>query len=264
MATISSIGLGTYQLRFDEAYAMTKQALEIGYRHIDTAALYRNEDAVGMAIKDSKIDRSEIFLTTKIHKRDIRNENIAPATLDSLHKLGTYIDLLLLHNVTDNFVQAWKTLQNIKESDERIREIGVSNFRIQELEQLDPKPKFNQIELTPFLQRRELARYCHKHMIRVIAHSPLTKGIKLFHPVLEEIAFNSPVEPVSTIRHSPANRSPAQILLSWCYQKGYYMVVRTSDPKHLEENFEIAELTNEEMAKLDALDCEFATHPRLL
>ncbi len=226
------------------------KGLQIGYRHIDTAALYRNEEAVGKAIKDSGVPRDQIFLVSKIRKSDILAARIKEAVAESLEKLGE-IDLLLLHAPTANYLNAWREMTEIERTFPEIHCVGVSNFQIHQLVKLKPKPKYNQIECTPFLPRRELCEYCLKENIMVCAHSPLTKGIKLDNPMLKSIAETHRV-------------TPAQIMLSWCVCNQMIAVVRTTNLTHLRENMCIVELSDEDMHMLASLDECFSTHPEHL
>ena len=252
MVITQGAGIGTYRLNKETAYTMVKRALDLGYRHIDTAKLYKNEESVGRAIRDSGVPRNDIFLTTKIDMMDIRKLKIIEATERSLSLLGTHIDLLLLHKVTDNYVEAWNLLNEThKLMGDRIKNIGVSNFRENELASLDPLPKYNQIELSPFLTRESLVEFCREQDIHVIAHSSLAKGEKFDNPTLNEIA-------------EKYSATPAQIMLSWGYQKNYTIIPRTSCEHHLKENMKIIEITNDDINILDSLDCGYSTHPKLL
>ena len=238
------LGLGTYMLR-NKSYKMVLAALKAGYRHIDTAKLYGNESDVGQAIKDSGVPREEIFITTKIMRHDIKNR-LKEAVESALNALDTYIDLLLLHVPTSNSVEAWSVLQDFK--GDRVRELGVSNFSISDLEVLSPKPWCNQIELSPFLQRRPLVNYCKRNSIRIIAHSSL---VKLDDYVIQEIG--------------KMNRcTPAQVLLSWARIKGYHVIPRTSDKKHLIENMKFVALEYSDMYELDRLESGYTKFPKFI
>ncbi len=241
------LGFGTYQLG-DTTQEMCLRALELGYRHIDTANLYRNEAAVAAAIEESGIPRSEIFVTTKIHVRDIVLGQVADAAQRALDIFGQ-IDLLLLHAPTPNAVQAWSALREVNAP--AIREIGVSNFNITFLEALAPHlPAYNQIEITPFWPRRDLADYCRRRHIGVIAHSSLTKARRLNHPMLIRVGLEH-------------DATPAQVLLAWGLAKGFAVLPRTSNPAHLEENFQAGNLvlSTEDLALLEQVEDGFATHP---
>lgn len=240
-----SIGFGTYKLDSKTAYHMVRLALSKGYRTIDTATLYNNEEAVGKAVNLSGIERKEIFLITKVQKSDIMNNRIKQAVLASIQKLGK-IDLVLLHVPTLNYIQAWRVLQEIKQWP-CIGDVGVSNFDINMLQNLYPKPKYNQIEITPFYTRNVLVDYCKLHNITILAHTPLTKGIKLGHSVLHDIA-------------SKYDITPAQVMISWSVQQGFIPLVRTSNYDHLLENRETVKLDDEDISILNGLDEHFMTH----
>ena len=247
--SIGKIGLGTYRLGSQTMFACLK-ALEIGYRHIDTASLYRNEKQVAEAIKRSQLDRQEIFVTDKIQVKDIQSGNIETAVYRSLENLGS-IDLLLLHAPTENLVDAWQQMLEIAQWRE-IGEIGVSNFDICHLKKLEfQPPKFNQIEVTPYLQRLDLVQYCQQKEIQIIAHSPLVKGRKLLGDNVRSLAQN-------------INISPAQLLIAWSLAKNYIVLPRSSKSIHLQENFGAinVKLSKNVLAKLDCLEEGYATHPQ--
>ena len=246
---IGRIGLGTYQLGEKTMFACLK-ALEIGYRHIDTAALYRNEKQVAEAIKRSRLKRKEIFVTSKIKVKDIKSGNLDAAVCRSLDNLQS-IDLLLLHAPTENLVDAWKQMQQISQWQE-IGEIGVSNFDVCHLQKLEFQlPKWNQIEVTPYLQRPNLVKYCQQKEIQIIAHSPLVKGKKLLDDKLRSLAQS-------------INISPSQLLIAWSLAKGYIVLPRSSKLIHLQENFDATKIKLPEnvLKKLDCLEEGYATHPQ--
>lgn len=247
--SISRIGLGTYQLG-EETISACLKALEIGYRHIDTASLYRNEKQVAEAIERSQIKREEIFVTSKIKVKDIKSGNLNAAVCRSLDNLKT-IDLLLLHAPTENVVDAWKQMLEIIQWQE-IGEIGVSNFDICHLQKLEFRlPKWNQIEVTPYLQRSNLVRYCQQKKIQIIAHSPLVKGRKLLDHNLRSIAQSM-------------NINPSQLLIAWSLAKGYIVLPRSSKLIHLQENFNAIKIKLPEnvLDKLNYLEEGYATHPQ--
>lgn len=262
---IPSFGLGTYKLKKvnDEAYMSVKTALKLGYRHIDTAALYNNEENVGRAIKDSGIPREEIFITTKIQRADIwKGENKMIRSVNrSLKKLGVdYIDQVLLHApIEEKLLESWQILEKIYE-DGKIRYIGVSNYKIEHLEIIlkscKIKPYTNQIECSPFLTRQKLVKYCADNDIIVVAHSSLTKGEKFDDPCINEIA-------------TKYNVTPACILIMWGLFKGFTIIPRTGNIDHLIENYGCSISSNflveQDIEKLDKLDeHQFATHPQYI
>lgn len=249
IANIPYFGLGTYKLNKDTAYTIVKSAIKLGYRHFDTATVYRNEEAVGRAIKDSDVKRNEIFLCTKIWIDKIKDGEVGimKSVNDSLKKLGMeYVDLVLLHApVKDHIVDSWRILEKLytTELKDKVRFIGVSNYEICHLEQLKEckiTPYVNQIEITPFLKREKLVKYCNENKIRIVAHSSLTQGIKLNDPVLIKIAEKYTV-------------TVATLLIKWALTKGYTVLPRTSNIEHLEENLNTITKTIEKNA-LDELD----------
>ncbi len=247
---LPNIGLGTYQLAPEQTYRSVRWALEIGYRHIDTAALYRNEKQIGQAIRDSGISRQQIFVTTKISPKAM----LKPAIESSLHQLDLgYIDLMLLHYPDTR--QTWKELSRLYcelYKSRLIHYIGVSNYQERHLKQLEGiKPYANQIEVTPFLQRQKLREYCQKQGIYVVAHSSLTKGIHLNNQQLLEIMTENSL-------------NGAALLLKWALQNNIKIIPRSANQKHIFANFNLpSQLLSEPMMKcLDNLDCGFATHPQ--
>jgi len=257
---LPNIGLGTYQLELEQTYRSVRWALEIGYRHIDTAALYRNEKQVGQAIRDSGISREEIFVTTKIPLKAIRQAQLLPAIESSLQKLDLgYIDLMLLHSPSSKQLvsQTWEEFTRLYSEIYRstlIQHIGVSNYQEIHLKQLEGiKPYANQIEVTPFLPRKKLREYCQNKGIDIIAHSSLTKGIQLNNQQLLEI-----------MTENRLNGTSSSLLLKWALQNNLKIIPRSSNQKHILANFNLpSELLSEQIMKcLDNLDCGFATHPQ--
>lgn len=255
---IPSLGYGTYKLN-GGTYKMTLSALEEGYRHIDTATTYRHEKSVGMAIRDSKIARNEIFLTTKIPWYNIEKGTIKEAVDNSLKELDvSYIDLILLHVPYEGKnISSWKLLEEVfEEYKGKINHIGVSNYNIEQLTELLDNcsiiPYCNQIEVTPFLQRPKLINLCKVYNIKVVAHSSLTKGTKLNNETLVSVANDNKV-------------STAQILLKWGLEKGYVVLPRTKNQDHLREDFQLNfKINDKSMDILNSLDENYATHPKLL
>lgn len=247
--SIEKIGLGTYRLGNETIFACLK-ALEIGYRHIDTASLYRNEKQVFKAIERSGIKREEIFVTSKIKVKDLKSGNLNTAVCRSLENLKS-IDLLLLHAPTENSIDAWKQMLEIG-SWKEIGEVGVSNFDVCHLRSLEFQlPKWNQIEVTPYLQRPNLVRYCQQKNIQIVAHSPLVKGRKLLCDNLRSLAQSIQI-------------SSSQLLIAWSLAKGYLVLPRSSKLIHLQENFEALKIKLPEnvLEKLNCLEEGYATHPQ--
>lgn len=243
------IGLGTYRL-YKKTYSICRMALEIGYRHIDTAALYKNEGDVARSLDESGIPREEIFVTSKIPLKAILSGRIRDAARQSLERLGT-IDLLLLHAPGPDPLSAWEVMREIRNW-EGIGDVGVSNFNIQHLQLLkNSPPKWNQFEISPFLQRRELVSYCHHHGIQIVAHSPLVKGKRLDIPKLITIANN-------------CGCTPAQLLLAWSVNRGFITIPRSSKREHLQANLEAKKilLPREVIQELNDFEDGYATHPQ--
>jgi diketogulonate reductase-like aldo/keto reductase len=237
MEQIPNCGFGTYRLKGNEAKNSVLHALKCGYTHIDTANLYANETEVGEAIKENGVQRSDIWITTKVQIKDIRKgqDAIYESIRQSLEKLDTsYIDLVLLHGpVEGQLIESWKALENIlmdkceKIKKERIRFIGVSNYDVQHLETIldicEIKPYANQFEISPYLNRDELVKFCKLNDIIVVAHTSLIKGEKFKDPKLIKI-------------HQEEKISKALLLLGWALTHGMVVLPRSKNPKHIEKN----------------------------
>lgn len=253
-------GLGVYLAGSgEETRNAVLWALENGYRQIDTAARYMNEESVGEAIRQSRIPREDIFVVTKLYDTDHGYDETLAAFNKSLGKLGMeYVDLYLMHSpLPDKIVPSWNAMVKLQQQG-LIRSIGVSNFGIHHLEELKQHstviPSVNQIEVHPFLQENDLVNYCKKMSIAVQAYSPLTRGEKLAHPTLKSIAN----------KHS---KTPAQVLLRWCIQKGYVCIPKSSQSSRIVENANIFDfnLPQEDMNTLDGLEEGFRTgKPKIL
>lgn len=248
------LGFGTWKLREgSECENAVKWALEAGYRLVDTAAIYGNEESVGKAVRESGVLREEIFLTTKLWNDD--HERVEKACEESLKRLGTdYVDLYLIHwPVEDGRLQAWKALEKLYESG-KCRAIGVSNFTIYHLEDLLEEgrysivPAVNQVESSPFLFQKGLAEYCGKKRIVIEAYSPLARAHKMDNPVLKKIAA----------AHS---KTPAQVMLRWSLQHGFVTIPKSSRKERIKENFNVFDfsLSRQEMNELDALNENYRT-----
>ena len=244
------VGLGVYGITpGKQTEKAVLDALGFGYRLIDTAALYENEESVGKAIKESKLKREEIFVTTKLWNWD--QAFAQKAFGESKKKLGLdYIDLYLIHYpVTKTRVDAWKVMEKIYEKGQ-CKAIGVSNFMVNHLEDLLSKtsivPTVNQIEFSPFLYRKELLEYCRKKKIQVEAYSPLTRSVKLNHEVIVEIA-------------QKYSKSTAQIMLRWAIQHDVIPIPKSVHAKRIKENSKVFdfEIKKEDMKALDGLNEDF-------
>ena len=252
--TIPSIGFGTWMIE-DKAtcIAAVKKALDVGYRHIDTAQIYGNESFVGQAVKESEISREDIFLTTKLWNDNQSVDSVIPSLRQSLENLQTnYVDLFLVHFPVSQMRQpAWRKMEELHQLG-LVKSIGVSNYTVQHLKELmaesDIKPVVNQVELHVFLQQPELVEYCQENNIVLEAYSPLAHGNKLDNELLVSLA-------------SKCSKSSAQIMLRWCIQQGFVILPKSVTPERIEENFEIFdfELDKKEMAHLRTLDINYRT-----
>ncbi|MBU6145899.1 MAG: aldo/keto reductase [Paenibacillaceae bacterium] len=245
---IPSIGVGLYQCPPGETERIVTEALEVGYRHFDTAAVYRNEAAVGRALRASGLKRSAYFVTSKIWR-----DGFGPHTADhiqrTIEQLGLdYADLLLVHAPPQPHerLSTWEAMMEAQTSG-TTRSIGVSNYGKHHIEQLRTQcgvlPSVNQIEVSPYLQRHELTSYCAQHDVRIVAYSPLTRGKKLDDPTLVAIA-------------TATEKTPAQVLLRWGLQKGYIVIPKSVNKHRLQENFSVFDfhLSQQHMQQLDACD----------
>lgn len=242
-------GLGVYKIEDgNDVINSVKTALKFGYRSIDTAALYENEEGVGQAIKDSGIPREEIFVTTKVWNTDHGYENTLKAFDKSIAKLGLeYVDLYLIHwPGKDKFVDTWRALEKLYREG-LVRAIGVSNFKPHHLQTLmeksEEKPVINQVELHPYFQQKELREFCKKNDIVVEAWSPLARGQVLNDSVLNEIG-------------KKYGKSPTQVTLRWHLQSDIVVIPKSVTPSRIKENADIFdfELTDEEMEQINQID----------
>lgn len=246
---IPRIGLGVFQAQAGEsAREAVASALRCGYRHIDTAAIYGNESDVGDAIRRSEVAREEIFVTTKVWNSDQGFEATLDAFEASRKKLGLeQIDLYLVHwPVQGKRIDTWNALE-ILLADGKVRAIGVSNFLPRHLDELAQSakvlPMVDQIEVSPFLQQRDTREWCARNGLVVEAYSPLTKGLRLKHPVVVDIA-------------QELGCSTAQVLISWSLAKGFVTLPKSVQPDRIRGNLEAARLELPEAAlkRLDALE----------
>ncbi|MEJ5314924.1 MULTISPECIES: aldo/keto reductase [Anaerolinea] len=251
---IPRFGLGTFQSKKgEETYNAVRWALEIGYRHIDTAAVYGNEEDVGRAIADSGIPREDIFIVTKVWNDDQGYENTFRALEASLRRLKTdYVDLYLVHwPVKGLRHETWKAMVEIYKQG-KARSVGVSNYTIRHLEELLPNtelvPAANQIEFSPFLYRKALLDYCVAHGIVVEAYSPLARARKLEDPRLVAMA-------------QKYGKTPAQIALRWAIQHDLVVIPKSVRRERILENASIFdfELSPEDMAEMDTWNEDYWT-----
>jgi diketogulonate reductase-like aldo/keto reductase len=239
------LGLGVWQVPDGpECVNAVRWALELGYRHIDTAQAYRNESSVGRALEESGVDRNDVFITTKFYPR--AEDPVAEAE-KSLRRLGVdQVDLYLVHWPQDDPTWAWPGMERARELG-YARSIGVSNFGEAEMESVAAvatvMPVVNQVNFNPFAFRRALLDACQRHGVVLEAYSPLGTGRLLADPTVGAIAAR-------------AGRTPAQVLLRWCVQRGVPVLSKSTHRDRIADNGRIFdfELTAEELAQLDALD----------
>lgn len=245
---VPRVGFGTYLMEGEECFRATKQALKVGYRHIDTAMKYGNEEMVGKAIEESNVERDDVFITTKISGPPyvMDREETLEAAKGCLDRLKTdYIDLLLIHWWTiDGDMNGFLGAMNDLQQDGTVRRIGVSNFSIDELQQaisLSDKPIFtNQVEYHPYLLRDELLEFCRNEDILLTAYSPLGRGLVLDNTVLKEIGERY-------------GKSAAQVSIRWLIQqKNVLTIPKSSTPSRIIENYDVFdfELSQREMDRI--------------
>lgn len=251
------LGLGTWNSQAGrEAEQAVRYALAIGYRLIDTATAYGNEASIGAAIAESGIDRREIFVTTKVWIDDQGYEATRAACRRSLAALRfDYLDLYLIHWPAPNrWLDAWRAMTELQ-NEGLCRAIGVSNFTIHHLEELQAAspvvPAVNQVEFNPFAYKKDLLQYCRDHRIQLESYSPLTRGARLNHPTLMAIAKTH-------------GKTPAQILIRWPLQHQVVVIPKSAHRERIKENADVFdfELSAEEMAALDALNEDYSALSR--
>ena len=246
---IPTLGIGTYRIRPTDAERSVEHALKNGYQLIDTANIYMNEKAVGRAIKKSGINRSEIFLTSKIWPTEYKYAKAKQAIEETLNRLGVdYLDLMLLHQPVGDYLGAWKALEEAV-STGKIKVIGLSNFTGHELDEVinkgTIKPAVVQVECHPYFQQKDLKAKLAKDNIALEAWYPLGSADKdlLAEPIFTELA-------------SKYNKSVVQIILHWHVQKGNIVIPGSKNPAHIDSNLDIFdfELTAAELAQIAQLD----------
>jgi 2,5-diketo-D-gluconate reductase A len=250
--TIPQLGFGVFQIDPAETAEAVQQALDVGYRHIDTAEMYRNEKGVGEAIRTSGLDRGEVFVTTKLSNAAHEPDDARAAFEGTLEALAfDYVDLFLIHwplptLYGGDFVSTWQVLEEFYRSG-RARSIGVSNFQVSHLRRLaaetDVVPAVNQIEVHPYLTNEEVRAYGAEHGILTEAWSPIAQGGVLDDPTISAIA-------------NRVGRTTAQVTLRWHVQRGDIIFPKSTTPSRIKENFELFdfELTEDDMAAISALD----------
>ncbi|MFG1989908.1 aldo/keto reductase [Actinoplanes sp. NPDC048988] len=260
--TMPALGLGVFQSPPEETAAAVETALKAGYRHVDTAAAYRNERQVGEGLRRSGLPRDEVFIETKVWVSDYGYDETLHAFDKATRKLGVdRLDLLILHQpATDRFertIAAYKALEKLL-SDGRVRAIGVSNFMRAHLDELlartDIVPAVNQIELHPYFAQPDVQKADAEHGILTQAWSPI--GGITFYPGWGEERRNVLQDPTIATIATAHGKTPAQVMLRWQLQHGRSAIPKSTNPGRIAENFDVFdfELTTDQMAQIDALD----------
>jgi 2,5-diketo-D-gluconate reductase A len=256
---IPQLGFGVFLIPPPQTEAAVTHALQAGYRHIDTAQLYRNEAEVGQAISKSGLSRGEVFVTTKLNNGAHRPDDARRAFDGSLKALGTdYVDLFLIHwplpgRYDGDFVSTWRTLEEFY-ADGRARSIGVSNFQPHHLRRIHTEgeitPAVDQVEVNPYLTQDELRRFCAEHQITVEAWSPLGRGNVLNDPTIDDIARGY-------------GKTPAQVVLRWHIERGDIVFPKSVSAARIGENIDIFdfELAGEDVEAISALNRNQRTGP---
>ncbi len=251
-ARIPQLGLGVFQIDPDDTADAVKTALDVGYRHIDTAEMYQNEAGVGQGVRDAGIARADVFVTSKLNNGFHQPDDARRAFDETLKALGfDYVDLFLIHwplptRYDGDFVSTWQALEEFKK-DGRARSIGVSNFQSSHLQRLaketDTTPAVNQIEVHPYFANDAVRTYGAEHRIATEAWSPIAQGEVLGDPVVRRIADET-------------GRTPAQVVLRWHIQRGDIVFPKSVTPQRIRENFALFdfELAKSDMDALTSLD----------
>ncbi len=246
---IPRLGLGVWQApRGGVTRRAVGHALSVGYRHVDTARIYGNEADVGAAVRDSGLERDEIFVTTKLWNDDHGYDRALEAADESLARLGLdYVDLFLIHWPVQNLRgESWRALEALH-ADGRARAIGVSNYMPRHLEELlgscEVRPSINQIELHPFGAQKDTVALCEAEGILLEAYSPLARAARMNDATLAAVA-------------EAHGKSVAQVMIRWSLQRGWVCIPKSVTPARIEENYDVLdfELTDEDMARIDAVD----------
>lgn len=245
---IPILGFGTFELSGRQGEDAVKAALDVGYRHIDTADAYGNQRVLGKVLQESSVPRDELFLTSKVFHGDLKPHRVKAVARKCLAELQTsYLDLFLVH-WPNRAVPIAETLGAFQElqSEGLIRAIGVSNFTVRHLKEAMATGvpiTVNQVEFHPSLNQKALKAFCDEHNIVITAYSPLAQGQDLKLPLVKEIA-------------EKYGKTPAQIVLAWLLAKGMVAIPRSANPEHIRENFGslAVTLTSEDMTTLDGLN----------
>ncbi|MFP4038514.1 MAG: aldo/keto reductase [Candidatus Nanohaloarchaea archaeon] len=240
------LGLGTWQNTGDQCRKSVEHALNIGYRHIDTAQAYDNEEHVGVGIKASNVDREDIFLASKVWTSNLMPSNVVSSTEESLQKLGTeYVDLMYIHWPSGDY-QGKETLEALQSLKQKglVKNIGVSNFEVPQIEEaLDHVDVYaNQIEMHPLLPQHEIREFCEENGVEAVAYSPLARGEVFNIKEIQEVAEKHGV-------------SEAQVSLAWIMEKGATPIPKASTEEHIEDNLKIRklELDEEDIEKINSI-----------
>lgn len=254
---IPQVGFGVYQVPPEETYDTVLSALEAGYRHIDTASFYDNEEGVGKAVADSGIDRKDIFITTKVWNDEQGYDQTLEAFDRSLKRLDTdYVDLYLIHwPIKERFKDTWRALEHLYKTG-FVKAIGVSNFLDHHLQSLfetaDIRPMINQIELHPKVIEQSTVAFCQENNILIEAWSPLGRASYLDEPVIVQLA-------------KKYERTPAQIILRWHVQQGFIIIPRSTNKQRQLENRTVFDfhLAKEDINDISALNdgSRIGSHP---
>ncbi|MFD2706120.1 aldo/keto reductase [Salibacterium lacus] len=250
--TMPQLGFGVWKVPQEETESAVKKALETGYRSIDTAAFYNNEQGVGRALQESSIPRDELFVTTKVWNGDQGYKRTLEAFERSLENLGLdYLDLYLIHWPTpayDDYVDTFKAMEKLY-NDGRIKAIGVCNFEEEHLQRLlnecGIKPAVNQVECHPYFAQTKMKKFCHNRGIYLEAWSPLMHGKAVLEDeVVQELA-------------QAHEKTPAQIVIRWHLQNDSIVIPKSVTPSRIEENFHVFdfELSQNDMKQMNKLDC---------
>jgi len=239
------LGLGVWQVpNGPQCVNAVRWALELGYRHVDTAQAYGNEESVGQGLRESGVPRDDVFITTKFYPS---HRNPAAEAEQSLKRLGVdHVDLYIVHWPQGGPTWAWPGMERARELG-HTHSIGVSNFNVDELEALfavaTVPPVVNQVQFSPFKYRRALLEACQQRNVALEAYSPLGTGRNLSHPTVKRVAQR-------------VGRTPAQVLLRWCLQHGLPAIAKSTHRERIEENLRIFDfsLSDQDMAELDACD----------
>lgn len=245
---IPSIGFGTYKSGDDEETAkIIKNALNLGYKMIDTASFYNNEVGIGNGIKESDIDRKDIFIVTKLWNDDHGYDNTIEAFNKSLNNLQVdYIDLYLIHWPNKLNAETWRAFEHLYETG-KVKAIGVCNFKVEHLEELKKTakimPMVNQVEIHPFSTKNNIINYCKDNNIKVVAWSPISRGRVLSNELMIDLS-------------QKYKKSIVQIVLRWHMQKGVIPIPKSSNENRIKENMDIFdfEISSEDMKAIDSLD----------